>query len=132
MNTTQRGFTLIELFFIIALLITGSILFFIQKNNLEVANRDETRKTSINAMYYGIEEVFYKTNAYYPRTIDSKTLPSVDPVLFADPQGVKIGESNSDYRYETSNCDGDRCKSYSLRTTLENEADFVKTNRIKS
>jgi Tfp pilus assembly protein PilE len=132
MNTTQRGFTLIELFFIIALLITGSILFFIQKNNLEVANRDETRKTSINAMYYGIEEVFYKTNGYYPRTIDSKTLPSVDPVLFADPQGVKIGESNSDYRYETSNCDGDRCKSYSLRTTLENEADFVKTNRIKS
>jgi Tfp pilus assembly protein PilE len=131
MNTSQRGFTLIELFFIIALLATASILFFIQKNNLEVANRDEIRKTSINAMYYGIEEVFYKANGYYPRTIDSKVLPSVDPALFSDPAGVKISESNSDYRYETSNCDGDRCKSYTLRTTLENEADFVKNNRIK-
>ena len=131
MNTSQRGFTLIELFFIIALLVVASILFFIQKNNLEVANRDENRKTSINAMYYGIEEVFYKTNGYYPRTIDSKTLPSVDPTLFADPAGVKIGELNSDFRYETSNCDGDRCKNYTLRTTLENEADFVKNNRIK-
>ena len=131
MNTTRRGFTIIELLFIIVLLATASILFFVQKNNLEVASRDETRKTSINAMYYSIEEVFYKGNGFYPRTIDSKTLPSVDPILFSDPEGVKIGEATSDYRYEASNCDGDHCRSYALRTTLENEADFVKNNRIK-
>jgi hypothetical protein len=82
-------------------------------------------------MYYSLEEVFFKTHGYYPRTIDSKTLPSVDPDLFADPQGVKIGESTSNYRYETSNCDGDQCKNYTLRTTLENEADFVKKSRNK-
>lgn len=131
MNTTSRGFTLIELLFIVALLITASVLFFVQKNNLEVASRDEVRKTSINAMYYGLEEVFYKANNFYPRTIDATTLPSVDPDLFSDTKGVKLGEANSEYRYEATNCDGDKCKSYTLRTTLENEADFVKTNRNK-
>lgn len=131
MNTLRRGFTVIELLFIIVLIGAASVLFFLQKNNLEVANRDEVRKTSINAMYYGLEEVFYKANSFYPRTIDEKILPSVDPALFSDPEGVKIGESNSQYRYETANCDGDRCKSYTLRTTLENEADFIKNSRNK-
>jgi type II secretory pathway pseudopilin PulG len=131
MNTLRRGFTVIELLFIIILIGAASVLFFMQKNNLEVASRDEVRKTSINAMYYGLEEVYYKANGFYPRTIDEKVLPSVDPVLFSDPEGVKIGESNSEYRYETAHCDGDQCKSYTLRTTLENEADFVKNSRNK-
>jgi type II secretory pathway pseudopilin PulG len=127
--TSKSGFTIIELIFIIVLLGAASVLFFVQKNNLEVAGRDETRKTAINAMYYSIEEVYFKTNGYYPRTIDATVLPSVDPVLFTDPNGVKIGEANSNYRYEPYNCNGDQCKNYTLRTTLENEADYVKTNR---
>lgn len=131
MNTTRRGFTIIELMLIIVLLGVASALFFVQKNNLEVAFRDEQRKIAINAMYYGIEEVFYKTNGYYPRTISETNLPSVDPNLFTDPEGVKLGESESEYRYEPTNCDGDKCKSYSLRTTLENEADYVKNSRNK-
>lgn len=131
MKTTRKshGFTVIELIFIIALIGAASILFFIQKNNLEVAGRDETRKTAINAMYYSIEEVYFKTNRFYPRTINSAVIPSVDPSLFKDPNGVKIGESNSNYRYEPYNCNNDQCKNYTLRTTLENEADYVKTNR---
>jgi len=128
MNTTRRGFTIIELLFIVVLLGAASILFFVQKNNLEVAARDETRKTAINAMYYGLENVYYKANSFYPRTIDSKVLTSVDPALFKDPSGVQIGEANSNYRYEPADCNGDQCKSYTLRTTLENEADYVKTS----
>lgn len=128
-HTSNGGFTIIELIFIIVLLAAASVLFFVQKNNLEVAGRDETRKTAINAMYYSIEEVYFKTNGYYPRTIDATVLPSVDPSLFTDPNGVKIGEANSNYRYEPYNCNGDQCKNYTLRTTLENEADYVKTNR---
>lgn len=131
MNTTRRGFTIVELMLIIVLLGVASALFFVQKNNLEVAFRDEQRKIAINAMYYGLEEVFYKTNNYYPRTINETTLPSVDPSLFTDPEGVKLGESESEYRYEPTNCDGDKCKSYSLRTTLENEADYIKNSRNK-
>jgi type II secretory pathway pseudopilin PulG len=129
MKTTSRGFTIIELLFIIVLLAAASVLFFVQKNNLEVAGRDETRKTAINAMYYSVEEVYFKTNGYYPRTIDATVLPSVDPQLFKDPNGVKIGEATSNYRYEPYNCNVDQCKNYTLRATLENEADYVKTNR---
>lgn len=131
MNTTHRGFTIIELLFIVVVIGTASVLFFVQKNNLEVATRDERRKTSINAMYYSLEEVFYKTNGYYPRTIDEKVLPSMDPDLFTDPQGVKIGEANSNYRYESRNCEADQCKSYTLRTTIENEADYIKDSPIR-
>jgi len=131
MKHSQRGFTIIELLLIIVILIGATALFFVQKTNLESANRDETRKTAINAMYYGIEEVYYKANSHYPRTIDEKTLTSVDPVLFKDPSDVKIGEPTSDYRYEAFNCSGDVCKSYTLRTILENEDDYIKTSRNK-
>ena len=128
-HTLKSGFTVIELIFIITLLGVASVLFFVQKNNLEIANRDNTRKTAINAMYYSIEEVFFKNNGYYPQTIDSSVLPSVDPSLFTDPNGVKLGASNSNYRYEPYDCTANQCKQYTLRTTLENEADYVKTNR---
>lgn len=130
MNTSQRGFTIIELLVIIVILSAASILFFMQKGSIEVAQRDAQRKTAINAMYYSLEEVFYKTNGYYPHSINSEVLPAVDPDLFKDPNGVKIGEAQSNYRYEGIDCENDKCSRYSLRTTLENEADFVKTNRV--
>lgn len=129
MNTTHRGFTIIELLFIVVIISAASIIFFVQKNNLEIAARDETRKIAINAMYYSLEEVYFKANGSYPRTINETVLPSMDPELFSDPQGIKIGEANSDYRYEGLNCEADTCKSYVLRTILENEADFIKNNR---
>lgn len=129
MSKFRQGFTIIELVFVVVLLGTASILFFIQKNNLEVAGRDEQRKTSINAMYYSLEEVFYKANGHYPRVIDEKVLPSVDPELFNDPYDAKIGDADSEFRYEPKNCEADICKGYTLRTVLENEDDFVKESR---
>jgi len=126
-----RGFTVIELLIVVVLLMAASMLFFIQKNNVEVAARDETRKTSINAMYYSLEEVYFKQNNSYPRVLNSTILPSVDPDLFKDPSGVKVGEADSNFSYEASNCDGDACKAYTLRTILENEDDYIKTNRNK-
>jgi len=128
---SSRGFTVIELLIVIAVLGVASVVFFMQKNHVEVAARDETRKTSINAMYYSLEEVYFAQHKSYPRTVSAETLPSVDPDLFKDPNGVKIGESDSNFRYEPLNCDGDNCKSYTLRTTLENEDDYVKTSRNK-
>lgn len=131
MNTRSHGFTIVELLVIVLLLGVASVLFFIQKNNVEVAARDGQRKTAINAMYYGLEEVFYKNNSFYPSTISETNLTSFDPALFTDPDGAKLGTSESDYRYEATNCDGEKCKGYTLRTTLENEADFVKENKNK-
>jgi type II secretory pathway pseudopilin PulG len=124
-----RGFTVLELLIVVVLLLGASMLFFIQKNNVELSARDETRKTSINAMYYSLEEVYFKQNNAYPRTINAETLPSVDPNLFKDPNGVKISEAGSNYSYEASDCSASACKAYTLRTTLQNEDDYIKENR---
>ena len=129
---SSRGFTVIEIIIVAAVFLVGSEVFFIQKNQVEVAARDEARKTSINAIYYSLEEVYFKSNQSYPRTITAENLPSVDPSLLKDPNGIKIGESNSDFRYEPVNCTDDACKGYTLRTSLQNEDDFVKTNRNKA
>ncbi|HBO64748.1 TPA: hypothetical protein DD425_02190 [Candidatus Saccharibacteria bacterium] len=126
---SSRGFTIVELLIVVVILAGASVLFFVQKSQVESAARDTARKTAINAMYYGLEEVYYKQNQAYPRTITSEILPSVDPDLFTDPNDVRINESDSNYRYEGTNCSGDTCKSYTLRTILENEADFIKESR---
>lgn len=125
----QRGFTVIELFGLIVLLIIVGVVFWTQKTAIETSARDDARKTSINALYYSLEEVYYPTNKHYPKSLSVATLPSVDPALFKDPQGTELGKAESDYRYEGKNCSGEACKSYSLRTRLENEADYVKDSR---
>ena len=125
----QRGFTVIELLGLIVLLMVVGVVFWTQKTTIETSARDDARKTSVNALYYSLEEVYYPAKKNYPKTLTASTLPSVDPALFKDPQGVELGKSESDYRYEGKNCSGDTCKSYSLRTKLENEADYVKDSR---
>jgi hypothetical protein len=129
MVKSSKGFTVVELVFIAVLLGFASILFFIQKNNIETIAKDDKRKTSINAMYYSLEEVFYPTNGFYPQTISSDNLKSVDPALFTDPDGIKMNTSGSAYSYTPTNCENDKCKSYTLKTTLENEADYTKASR---
>lgn len=128
MARRTSGFTVLELVFIIVVLSAASVIFFVQKNNISLAARDEQRKTAINAIYYSLEQVYYKQNNAYPKTVTSAILPSVDPAQFIDPAGVKIGDNTSDYRYEPAGCTDNNCRSYTLRTTLENEADFVKTS----
>lgn len=126
---STHGFTVIELLIVVTLFAVASVVFFTQRNQVEVAARDDARKTSINAMYYSLEEVYFKESNAYPRTLNEETLPSVDPELFKDPSGVKIGESTSDYRYEPLDCTDDACAGYTLRASLEEEADYIKTNR---
>lgn len=128
----RRGFTVIELLIVIVILGIGSWLFFTERATVNAEQRDNTRKTAINAMYYNLEEVYYESNGYYPQSIDSKVLRAMDPALFTDPNGVKMGESDANYRYEATSCSTDgHCKSYSLRSSMEREADYVKTNRNK-
>jgi Tfp pilus assembly protein PilE len=129
MKKRISGFTVIELVFIIIVLGIASIIFFVQKNNVEVIARDNSEKTAINAMYYGLENVFYPANKYYPQTISSTNLTSVEPALFTDPAGVKLGTAGSAYTYTPTNCTDNECKSYTLKATLTNEADYIKTSR---
>ena len=124
----QRGFTIIELLVVIVLFSATTAVAFFQFNNFQQMNRDDTRRTAINAMYYNLEDIFYKTNAYYPDEVTEKNLTSMDKELFTDPNGQKIGSGQSDYRYEPINCEDGKCKNYTLRADLEKEADFVKTS----
>ena len=127
MNKT-RGFTVVEILVAIVFLVFAGSLFYIQKRDLEVASRDNDRKTAINAMYYSLEEIYYPAHNSYPKTVTVDNLKSMDPTLFKDPNGVSIGDQASNYRYEPSGCIEDICKGYTLRADLESEADFVKTS----
>ncbi len=127
----QRGFTVIELLALVVLLVIIGAVFWSQKTNIETAARDDTRKTTINALYYGLEEVYYPTNKSYPKSLSTSTLTSVDPKIFKDPNGVSLGESTSDYSYEGKDCTEESCKSYALRAKLQNEADYKKDSRNK-
>lgn len=136
----QRGFTVVEITITIAFLLFAGILFWSQKNNLDVTYRDTQRKTAINAMHYSLEESYFKQNKYYPEEINESNLTTMDATLFTDPDGVKLGQTSqtvddeevpvqSNYRYEATNCSEGKCRGYTLRADLQGEEDFVKTNR---
>jgi type II secretory pathway pseudopilin PulG len=127
---TKKAFTVLELILCIIFVGAAVVLSFFQMNTVEAMERDDKRKTAINAMYYALEEGYYVENGYYPETIENaETLRWIDPNLFTDPFGNNLWAEGSSYSYEASDCKDGKCKQYSLRTTLEKEADYVKTNR---
>ena len=126
----SKGFTVIEIIVVIVVVSVGAWLFFSEKITSDAVRRDSARKQAINSMYYNLEEVYFEKNNYYPASIDSKTLRAMDPDLFTDPKGVKMGESSANYRYEPKGCTTDnKCTGYSLRSSMEREGDYIKTNR---
>ena len=129
LRNTRRGFTLLEIIIVAAFASFLLIIFFVQKGNVDAMQRDDARKTALNAMYFALEEGYYAENSYYPEEISEKVLTVMDPALFTDPDGVYFGESGCDYSYEATNCKDGRCKSYILRATLEKEDDYIKRNR---
>ena len=105
------------------------VIFFIQKTNLDAFDRDDKRKTAINAMYYALEESFYKEHGYYPEMISEENITVIDPALWTDPYGFNIGDGFSSYSYEPANCEEGKCKEYILKADLEKEDDYIKYNR---
>jgi|ERR1700757_78065 len=91
-DSRQAGFTVIELLVIAVVLAIAGFLIYSQINNIRVGSEDSQRKTAINAMYYALEEVYYKEHKAYPSTLTAATLPSVDPALFTDPDGFTLGK----------------------------------------
>ncbi|MBR3204369.1 type II secretion system protein [Candidatus Saccharibacteria bacterium] len=130
MKTRSRyGFTVPELLIVLAFAALAFILFFIQKNNIDAMDRDEDRKTAINAMYYALEEGYYEQHKSYPEEISETVLTVIDPELFTDPNGFYINNEFGSYFYEPTNCKNGQCKSYTLRAELEKEDDYIKRNR---
>ncbi|MBR3169579.1 hypothetical protein IKF23_04060 [Candidatus Saccharibacteria bacterium] len=128
-TTSKQGFTIIELLVVATFAGLLFLLFFIQKSNLEAFQRDEDRKTAINAMYYALEESFYKDHNYYPETISEKNITVIDPALWTDPDGHNLGDPESSYSYQPADCDNGKCQKYILKADLEKEATYIKTNR---
>lgn len=125
----QRGFTVLELIIVVVFLLVVGTVFFVQRRDLQVANRDSQSKTAINAIYYNLEDIYYAANNAYPETLTADALKGLDPSALKDPDDVTIGDENSTYRYEPKDCTNGLCKSYELRADLEAEADFVKDSR---
>ena len=125
----KKGFTLLELVIVLIFASLLFILFWVQKANVDAMNRDEDRKTAINAMYYALEEGFYPTHGYYPETISEENLTVMDPALFTDPFGLNLGVEGSSYHYEPANCEDGKCKEYTLKADLEKEDTYIKKNR---
>ena len=125
----KKGFTILELIIVAVFASLLIILFFIQKSNIDAMERDEDRKIAINAMYYALEESFYKDHGYYPETISEENIKVIDPALWTDPSGFNLGDPLSSYSYEAANCKDGKCKEYVLKADLEKEDTYFKYNR---
>lgn len=123
----SNGFTMIELSAVIVLAVVVIVLGVMQKNDLEAGQRDQTRKTAINALYYGITQGYFPSHHFYPSSISPKTLPYIDPKLFVDPEGRSLGQPASDYHYQGLNCTNGHCQKFELRSHLDKEATYVRT-----
>ena len=91
--------------------------------------RDEARKIAINAMYYALEEDFYKEHYYYPETISEDNIKVIYPALWTDPFNHNLGDPESSYSYNPANCENGKCKEYVLKADLEKEDAYIKSNR---
>lgn len=127
--SSKKGFTILEIVIVGVFATLLFVVFFVQKSNIDAMQRDEHRKIAINAMYYALEESFYKEHQYYPEQISEDNLKVVDPALWTDPDGYNLGDPESSYSYEPANCKDGKCKEYVLKSTLEKEDTYIKYNR---
>ena len=139
---SENGFTVVEIIIAIVVLAVLATFFVIQRNSLESAQRDQTRKTAVNAMYYDLKDVFFAKNKYYPKTISRDNLTAMDPNLFTDPNGYILnGDKCTDkdgnvvdasvcnYHYSATDCNAQgQCQQFKLTADMEAEAQFVKTS----
>lgn len=121
----SEGFTLIELLVFVLVLTIIAFLALSNIRRLNAIHRDDTNKSHINAIYYQLE-AFHEKNGYYPEKLTTTTLKGLDPASLKDTSNVAISDAGSSYKYNPRDCAENKCKSYELETSLENEAPFIK------
>lgn len=118
------GFTVIEILSAVVLILIVGTLVVLQKNNLDAASRDQQRKTSVNAIYYGLKKGYFVKTGNYPSALDSNSMPYVDPKAFQ-----QIGSDNQyAVKYRGLDCEDTKCKGFEIKTNLEKESTYKKTN----
>lgn len=118
------GFTVIELISAVVLVVIVGTLVVLQKNNLDAASRDQQRKTSVNAIYYGLKQGYFAKTGSYPSVLDKNSMPYVDPKALQ-----QVGNDKQyALKYRGLDCENTKCKGFELKTNLEKEATYKKTN----
>ena len=125
LSKNNQGFTVIELLVFILVLAVLAVIGVTNIRSLRAENRDTSRKTDINAVYYQLES-FYEKNGYYPEKIDAKTLAGIDPESLKDTDGKTINEEGGAYIYKPGSCTDAKCGRFELSVQLEREALYVK------
>lgn len=140
LKKAQRGFTIIELLIVIAII---AILAGLVLNNFQGAQakaRDTQRVTDINNIHSKLEE-YYNENGAYPSTIVAADLPGIDAESLNDPDGNAIvanaavadataagavanPDTDNEYLYVPypTACTDD-CTGYVLKTFIERPSD---------
>ena len=117
----KKGFTIIEIIILLVFAGLVSALVFVQKYDLEAFASDDQQKSTLNAMYYALENVFYPAHGYYPETINENNLPTVLPELW---------DSASSIHYSPTSCDFQgHCAGYTLTVRLQKEMEYIKKNK---
>lgn len=130
---TKPRLTIIEILLLASLAGVIGAVAWSQYQSLSAMHRDQDRKTAINAMHHNLEEIALPTLKGYPRTLQAQQLSAMNERLLKDPNGNRVGEADSDYRYEPTNCNGSNvCRDYTLRASLELESDYIKTSPQKN
>lgn len=124
-TTNSEGFTVIELLVSILVLTVIAAVAVSNIRGLRADNRDEARKTDINATYYQLE-AFHEKNGYYPEKLDANTLKGIDPESLKDENNLAANEAGSQYTYKAKSCSKGKCAGFELSAELEREATYTK------
>lgn len=121
----KTGFTAIELLVCVLGVIVLAGIGVANVRSLRADNRDEARKTDINAIYFQLES-FYEKNNYYPEKLSAETLKGIDPESLVDQDELAVNADGGSYTYRPKDCSKTQCQSFELSTELERETTYVK------
>lgn len=86
LKQAQKGFTIIELLIVIALIAILATLVLTNFTDAQAKGRDATRNTDINSIYQKLEE-YHNEKGAYPQTFTVDDFPGMDEAALTDPRG---------------------------------------------
>ena len=143
--SSNKGFTIIELIFVIILVavLIGVVAF--AYRGVEGRNRNQDRTVAVNAIQKQLE-AYFQNNDHYPSRRDMNdanwlktSLKSLDTSMLQDPSGqtVQLADKPTvdQYAYQPSADNGSSCENndqlcsaYSLTATLDGGSQYIKQN----